>query len=151
MRPQYSERTRWMLWCGCWWLHDVIQGVKYMVNSSPPGQNGCHFADDIYTSILVNETLCIWITISLKFVPKGQHDNNLALVQIMAWHRIGDKPLSEPMLTWFTDKYAALGGVELKITRKDRCPPKCWTQIIAKTYPSYKGNPLKLWHFVLIS
>ena len=23
----------------------------------------------------------------------------------MAWHRIGDKPLSEPMLTWFTDTY----------------------------------------------
>ena len=23
----------------------------------------------------------------------------------MAWHRIGDKPLSEPMLTWYTDAY----------------------------------------------
>ena len=34
-----------------------------------------------------------------KFVPKVQIDNNLALVQILAWRRIGDKPLSEPMLT----------------------------------------------------
>ena len=31
----------------------------------------------------------------------------------MAWWRIGDKPLSEPMLTQFTDIYAALGGDEL--------------------------------------
>ena len=31
----------------------------------------------------------------------------------MAWRRTGDKPLSEPMLTWFTDIYAAQGGDEL--------------------------------------
>ena len=42
----------------------------------------------------------------LKFVPEGRPiDNNPKLVQIMAWHRIGDKPLSEPMLTRFTDAY----------------------------------------------
>ena len=28
---------------------------------------------------------------------------------------MGDKPLSEPMLTQFTDAYAALGGDELNI------------------------------------
>ena len=39
------------------------------------------------------------------FVPKGPIDNNLALVEKMAWHRKGDKPLSAPMLTWFTDTY----------------------------------------------
>ena len=48
--------------------------------------------------------------ISLKFVPMGQIDNDPALVKIMAWRRIGDKPLSEAMLTQFTDTYAALGG-----------------------------------------
>ena len=40
-----------------------------------------------------------------EVVPSGGMDNNPALVWIMAWHRIGDKPLSEPMLTWFTDAY----------------------------------------------
>ena len=39
---------------------------------------------------------------SLKCVPKGPIDNNQALVQIMAGRQIGDKPLSEPMLTRFT-------------------------------------------------
>ena len=51
--------------------------------------------------------------ISLKFVM-GPTDNKWALVQVMAWLWSGDKPLSEPMLTQFTDAiYAALGGDEL--------------------------------------
>ena len=37
--------------------------------------------------------------ISLKFFPKGPINNIPALVQIMAWRRVCDKPLSEPMLT----------------------------------------------------
>ena len=36
--------------------------------------------------------------LKLKLVPKGPLDNIPALVQIMAWHRLGDKPLSEPMM-----------------------------------------------------
>ena len=36
--------------------------------------------------------------ISLKFVPKGPINNIPAFVQIMAWCRPGDKPLSEPMM-----------------------------------------------------
>ena len=42
----------------------------------------------------------VWIPIkiSLKFVPKGTINNIPALVYIMAWHRSGDKPLSEPMV-----------------------------------------------------
>ena len=50
------------------------------LKSSPPGQNGPHFADDILRYILVNEKFCILIKISLKFVPKGPIDNNRALV-----------------------------------------------------------------------
>ena len=42
----------------------------------------------------------IWISIkfSLKFVPKGPIDNIPASVQLMAWRRPGDKPLSEQMM-----------------------------------------------------
>ena len=39
---------------------------------------------------------------SLTFVPKGPIDKNPVLVQIMAWHWIGDKQLSELMLTQST-------------------------------------------------
>ena len=34
----------------------------------------------------------------MKFVPKGPINNIPALVQIMAWRRPGDKPLSEPIM-----------------------------------------------------
>ena len=75
------------------------------VNSSPPGQNGCHFADNIFQCIFMNEKFWILIQISLKFVLKGQIDNEAALVKAMAWRRTGDKPLPEPMLIQFTDLY----------------------------------------------
>ena len=45
------------------------------------------------------------IKISLKFAPKGPINNILSLVQIMAWCRPGDKPLSEPTMTQFTEAY----------------------------------------------
>ena len=68
------------------------------INSSPPGQNGCHFADNIFICIFVNEQICILIHIPLKFLPKDLIDNKSTLVQVMAWCRTGDKPLPEPML-----------------------------------------------------
>ena len=48
--------------------------------------------------IFLNENVVISIKISLKFIPKGPINNIPPLVQIMAWHRPGDKPLSEPMI-----------------------------------------------------
>ena len=68
------------------------------LNTLRPIQNGRHSADGIFKCISLNEN--IWITIkkSLKFVPKGPINNIQAFVQIMAWRRPGDKPLSEPML-----------------------------------------------------
>ena len=56
-----------------------------------PRQNGRHFADDNIKCIFLNENVLISINVSLKFVPKGQINNNPALVQIMAWRRPGDK------------------------------------------------------------
>ena len=55
-------------------------------------------ADDTFKRISLNENVIISIKISLKFVPKGPINNIPALVQIMAWRRSGDKPLSEPMM-----------------------------------------------------
>ena len=70
-----------------------------------PGKNGRRFADDTLRCIFMNEKFCMLIEISFKLVPKGPFDNNPALVQVMAWHRIGNKPLSEPVLTRFTEAY----------------------------------------------
>ena len=64
------------------------------VNSSPPEQNGCHCADDIFNCIFLNENDRIPIQISLKYVPRSPIDNGLAPNRLI-------------------DAYAALGGDEL--------------------------------------
>ena len=60
---------------------------------------------DIFKCIFFNENDMIPIQISLKFVASSPIDNKPALVQVMAWRRIGDKPLPEPMMAQFTDAY----------------------------------------------
>ena len=76
----------------------VVCNDLSMLNTLRPGQNGHRFADDTFKRIFLNENVRISINISLKFVPKRPINNNPALVQIMAWCRLGDKPLSEPMM-----------------------------------------------------
>ena len=68
------------------------------VNTSRPRQSDHHFADDSFKCIVLNENVWILIKISLNFAPEGPMNNIPALVQIMAWHHPGDKPLSEPMM-----------------------------------------------------
>ena len=65
-----------------------------IVNSLRPKQNRRHFADDIFKCIFLNENEWISLRISLKFIPKVRMNNIPSLVQIMAWRRPGDKPLS---------------------------------------------------------
>ena len=74
--------------------------ITQFINTLRPRQDTCrrHFADDIFTCIFFNENCCILTEFLLKYVRKGPIDNNPALVQIMAWRRSGDKPLSEPMI-----------------------------------------------------
>ena len=72
-------------------------GVK-SINTSRPPQNGRHFPDAIFKCIFLFENVWIWIKISLKYVPKVRINNIPSLVLVMAWRRIGDKPLSEPMM-----------------------------------------------------
>ena len=50
------------------------------VNTLRPRQNGCHFPDDIFKGIFLNENVLISIKISLKVVPKGPINNIPALV-----------------------------------------------------------------------
>ena len=69
-----------------------------LFNTLRPRQNGRLFVDDTFIRIFLIENVWISIKISLKFVPKGPINNIPALVQIMAWCRLGDKPLSETML-----------------------------------------------------
>ena len=81
-------------WSGCQWGWVRPQWINILRLR----QNGRHFPDDTFKCIILNENVRISIKISLKFVPKGPMNKIPALVQIMAWRRPGDKPLSEPMM-----------------------------------------------------
>ena len=63
-----------------------------------PRQKGRRFADDTFKSIFLNENFRISIKISPKVVPEGPINNIPALVQIMAWRRPGNTPLSGSMI-----------------------------------------------------
>ena len=75
----------------------ILSRSKWL-NTLRPRQNRRHFADNIFKCILLNENVWIALRISLKFVPKVRIINMPSLVQIMAWCRPGDKPLSEPVV-----------------------------------------------------
>ena len=53
----------------------------------------------------LNEKVQFFIQISLKLDPKSPTNNKSALVQMMALRWSGDKPLSEPMMGYFTDAH----------------------------------------------
>ena len=76
---------------------DVLTGFPG-INTLKPRQNGRHFPDDIFKWIFLNENVWVSIKISLKFVARGPINNIPTLVQLMAWRRLGDKPLSKPMM-----------------------------------------------------
>ena len=63
------------------------------------------------TCVFLNENEWISIKISLKFVPTGLINNIPAMVQVMAWRRPGDKPLSETIMAivYYWRIYASLG------------------------------------------
>ena len=92
------------------WLYrimPVIYTVGHFVDASicintlRPRQNGCHFKDDI----LLSENLHSLIPMHLNCILNGLIDNKLSLIQVMAWCRTGDKPLSESLMSKFTVSY----------------------------------------------
>ena len=101
-----------------------MEWIPWIVHySTPPGQNGRHFADDIFRCIFVTEKFRILIDISLKFVPKGlvdSLDNCLApnRRQAIIWTNVDS-------IHWRI--YAALGGDEL-------CEAHPWIDIYIVTH-----------------
>ena len=79
-------------------LHFLNNFIFHIINTLRPRQGGCQFPDNIFKCIFFNQNIWVSVEISLKFAPKGPINNIPALVQILAWRRPGDKPLSEPMI-----------------------------------------------------
>ena len=102
-----------------WSKYRLTPANVLALNTLRPGQNGRHFADNIFKCIFLNENVWIPIKISLKFVPKGQINKIPALVQIMAWRRPGGKPLSEPMMVSFLMHICVTRPQWVKITNNN--------------------------------
>ena len=91
-----SHESATPTWQNFYWI--LLREMSLTLNTLGPRQDGRRFPDDIFKWIFLNEIIWISIKISLKFAPMGPINNIPALVQIMAWRRPGDKPLSEAMM-----------------------------------------------------
>ena len=77
----YMNTTRrqlnYIIFLGQLMIHDALR----------PRQDGCHFADNIFKCIFVNETFEFQIKFHRNMFLLGLIDHTPALVQIMAWRR----------------------------------------------------------------
>ena len=74
-------------------------------NTLRPWQNGRHLPDDILKCTYWMKICQFRLIFHWSFSSRGPINNIPALAQIMAWRRIGDKTLSEPILTQITEAY----------------------------------------------
>ena len=103
--------------------HQASTYFKILLTHSGQDKMAATLADDIFIKcIFLNEDVWISIRVSLKIVPEVPIYNKPALVQIMAWCLTGGKPLSEPMMAYFTDRHihASLDLNELSPERINR-------------------------------
>ena len=120
-------------------------------NSSPAGQNGSHFADDVFRSISMSEMFCIliaWQCISIGLVNGLASNRRQAIIWTNA----------DP-IHW--RKYAALGGDELTrrghmatliwvdvgLVAQSHYLNKCWLIISDSHCRSFQGN-FKNWYIM---
>ena len=106
-------------------------------------------ADNDFKCIFLNENDRILIQISLKFVPLGPIYNKSSLVQVMAWHHPGDRPLSEQMMIillkhiWITrSQWADMAKLLSQHGKVKTCRVKCEMKLFIHSQTS-KAAPLK--------
>ena len=97
-------------------IHTSTEGIVMMLTQLRRRQHGRHFPDDVFKGIFVNENILIPTEISHKFVPNGPINNVPILVQIMAWHRPGDKPYLNQLCLDYRRIYASFGPNELTLS-----------------------------------
>ena len=112
------------------------------------GQNGCHFPNDIFKCISVNENVWVLFKSLLQFVPRGPINNIAALVQIMACCRPGDKLLSEPMMVSLLMYICVTRPQWAKITTK--CSLLTYTAPLFVLMHPYNYKHIRNWMIKLI-
>ena len=98
--------------------HKLSVGLISAVNSLRRGQNGHHFADDIFKYIFLNGNVLISLKISLKFVRKVPIDNNSLFACQVTSHYLNQWWL----IYWRI--YASLG-----LNQLTHHPPSNWQKV----------------------
>ena len=126
---------------------------NFTISTLRPRQNGRRFADDTFRCTFLNENVRILIKISLKFVSKGPIKNIPALVQIMAWRRSGDKPLSEPMMVSLLTHICVTLPQWVNIITFDTLNPRIGVRSFFNSSVIFRDQNEKGWcfHFLLIT
>ena len=146
-----------------WWPSSTTPYIitrPHWVDSSFPGQNGCHFGRRHFSCILLNGYDRIPIEISLKYVPRSPTDNKPTLGQVMTCRRIGlfrsatghyldqwwsnslthIKPDCEQgMHFYFGRLYCSLCDGNLRVNVKYVVPKVC-TRCFFVVYISFRGS-----------
>ena len=116
IQPQYTQRIKlkaaMIIWLGHNYFLSLLCPYDLPLTQLPLNKMA------IISQMTFLNTFSWMKTFVFRF--KVLIDNKPVLVQVMAWRRIGDKPLSEPMLIQFTDAY--MRGDELKIMDKAKWP-----------------------------
>ena len=79
----------------------MYESITHMWAPYGPGQKG-HFKGAFELHFLEFNLWYFHSNLIFKFVFEGPTDSESVLVQVMAWCRPGDKPLSESMVNWMT-------------------------------------------------
>ena len=104
-RGKGGHVTKWPVLMLISWYRADSRFMPGQWKTSLPWQIVRHFTGYVFRCIFVNEKFCILIWMSLKFVLKGPIGIKQSLVYVIARCLTGDKPLSQPMLTRFTNAY----------------------------------------------
>ena len=102
-------------------FNEVATSHMIFFNSRRPRQNGRHFADDIFKRIFLNENVWISFKISPKFVPQVQINNIPALVEIMAWRRLGESHYQNQWWLVYWHIYGSFDLNDLRASNKMEC------------------------------
>ena len=88
-----------------WYMYNLQHNIYIQVfktsatfNTLRPRQKWLTFGRRFFKYIFVNENAWILLNNSLKFIRAVQINNIPPSVQLIAWCRLGDKPLSYPMM-----------------------------------------------------
>ena len=110
-RWHYIEMTSNVTSSPIGWAHTQNEPWSSQYNTMGPTQKWLPFCRQYFQRNFRKRTVLYFDSTSLKFVPISSFDNKRALVQVIAWHWTGDKPLYRKQWSYSWQIYARPGTI----------------------------------------